>query len=55
MIDIIDAFQGIAEQRALVAGLVNPRNKPLNNTVEVETIITYDWSSTFRHIYYLQW
>lgn len=50
MIDIIEAFQEIAEQRALAAGLINPRNKQLDNTVKVESIITYDRSSTFRRI-----
>lgn len=50
MIDIIEAFQEIAEQRALAAGLVNPRNKQLGNTVKVKPIIAYDRSSTFRRI-----
>lgn len=50
MIDIIEAFQDIAEQRALAAGLVNPRNKPLGDDVKLEPIITYDRSSTFRRI-----
>jgi glycosyltransferase involved in cell wall biosynthesis len=50
MIDIIESFQDIAEQRALAAGLVNPRNKSLGDDVKVEPIITYDRSSTFRRI-----
>lgn len=51
MIDIIRAFEGKFEQRALAAGFINPRNNPLPDSVKVERIITYDRSSTLRRLW----
>ena len=51
MIDIIRAFEGKFEQRALAAGFINPRNNPLPDTVKIERIITYDRSSTLRRLW----
>lgn len=51
MIDIIHAFQQEFDEQVLIAGLVNPRNHPLDKQVRVESVITYDRSSTLRRLW----
>ena len=51
MIDIIDAFKDEYEERILLTGFLNPRNKILDATVKVEKLIPYDRSSTFKRMF----
>ena len=51
MIDIIDAFKDEYEERILMTGFLNPRNKILDATVKVEKLIPYDRSSTFKRMF----
>lgn len=55
MIDIVNTFKTQYDQRILLAGLVNPRNKPLDQGVKVEQIVSYDRSSTIRRLYTWSW
>lgn len=55
MIDIIDAFKDSYEERILITGFLNPRNKTLDATVKVEKLISYDRSSTIKRIFTWVW
>ena len=50
MIDIIDAFKDEYDERILITGFLNPRNRKLDVSVKVENIIKYDRSSSFKRI-----
>ena len=51
MIDIIGAFKDEYDERILMTGFLNPRNKTLDATVKVEKLISYDRSSTIKRIF----
>ena len=55
MIDIIDAFKNDFEERVLLTGFLNPRNKKLDGTVKVEKLIAYDRSSSVKRIFTWFW
>ena len=55
MIDIIDTFKDSYEERILMTGFLNPRNKTLDATVKVEKLIPYDRSSTIKRIFTWVW
>lgn len=55
MIDIIDTFKDSYEERILMTGFLNPRNKTLDATVKVEKLISYDRSSTIKRIFTWVW
>ncbi|MDG1279214.1 MAG: glycosyltransferase family 4 protein [Algoriphagus sp.] len=55
MIDIIDAFKDNYDERILLTGFLNPRNKKLDDTVKVEKLITYDRSSSVKRIFTWFW
>lgn len=50
MIDIVHAFTDKFDETVLIAGLVNPRNNPINENVRVEKIVTYNRSTLFRRL-----
>ncbi len=51
MIDIIDAFKNDFEERVLLTGFLNSRNKKLDGTVKVEKLIAYNRSSSVKRIF----
>jgi glycosyltransferase involved in cell wall biosynthesis len=51
MIDIIDAFKDEYEERILLTGFLNPRNKKLDDSVKVEKLIAYDRTSSIKRIF----
>lgn len=55
MIDIIDAFKDNYDERILLTGFLNPRNKKLDNTVKVEKLIPYERSSSVKRIFTWFW
>ena len=55
MIDIIGAFKDEYDERILMTGFLNPRNKTLDATVKVEKLISYDRSSTIKRIFTWVW
>jgi hypothetical protein len=55
MIDIIDAFKDQYEERILLTGFLNPRNKKLDDTVKIEKLIGYDRASSIKRIFTWFW
>lgn len=55
MIDIVNVFRDRFSHRVLIAGLINPRNQPLDEDVKIEKIIKYDRRSTFRRLLTWSW
>lgn len=50
MIDIIDAFKDTYENRILMTGFLNPRNKNLDANVKVEWLPEYNRTSSLKRI-----
>lgn len=53
MIDIVDAFKDIYDDRILMTGFLNPRNKNLDKNVKIIKIASYNRSSAFKRL--LSW
>jgi hypothetical protein len=50
MVDILEAFDEIYEERILITGYLNPRGKKLDQKVIVEKMIPYNRSSSFKRL-----
>ncbi|UAM96591.1 glycosyltransferase family 4 protein [Polaribacter litorisediminis] len=50
MIDILEAFDDIYEERILITGYLNPREKNLGQKVILKKMIPYDRSSSFKRL-----
>jgi glycosyltransferase involved in cell wall biosynthesis len=50
MLDIIDAFGTNYEERILMAGFINPRNKAVDTTIKVIKLATYNRSSSVKRL-----
>ncbi|MEQ9376675.1 MAG: glycosyltransferase family 4 protein [Imperialibacter sp.] len=55
MIDIVNAFDGIYDERTIISGIVVERNTALQKEVKQERIIPYDRSTKFRRIFTWVW
>ncbi|TKG95411.1 glycosyltransferase WbuB [Puteibacter caeruleilacunae] len=53
MVDIINAFANKYHKRTLITGMLNPRNKPLDEDVSVQKIVAYNRTSNVRRL--LSW
>jgi glycosyltransferase involved in cell wall biosynthesis len=53
MLDIIDAFEAGYDERILMAGFVNPRNKKTDRTVKIIKLATYNRGSSVKRL--LSW
>lgn len=51
MVDIVNAFSGIYEQRVLFSGAIKTRNIPLDEAVKLKTIISYNRSSSTKRLF----
>jgi glycosyltransferase involved in cell wall biosynthesis len=50
MIDIVNEFKDVYDERILMAGLINPRNNPVDDTVRTEKIAAFNRSSFVKRI-----
>ena len=50
MIDIVNEFRDVYEERILMAGFLNPRNNPIDDNVKIEKITTFNRSSFMKRI-----
>jgi len=55
MIDIVNAFEDIFDERVLMAGLLNKRNKPLHDDVKVAKLVPYKRNSTINRFFTWPW
>ncbi|MDB5275530.1 MAG: hypothetical protein JWR61_485 [Ferruginibacter sp.] len=53
MLDIIDAFGSTYEERILMAGFINPRNKKVDTSVKIIKLAKYNRSSSLKRL--LSW
>lgn len=50
MIDIVNAFDNSYDQRILMTGFLNPRNRKLDDDVKIEKLIAYNRTSSIKRI-----
>jgi len=55
MIDIVNAFEGVYDERTIISGIMVERNIALQKEVKQERIIPYDRSTKFRRIFTWVW
>ncbi|MCW4469578.1 glycosyltransferase family 4 protein [Flavobacterium sp. MFBS3-15] len=55
MIDIIESFEGTFDERILMAGYINPRNKSLDESIKVVKLCEYNRSSSIKRIFTWGW
>jgi len=55
MIDIVNAFEDIFDERVLMAGSLNMRNKPLHDEVKLEKLVPYKRNSSLNRLFTLPW
>jgi glycosyltransferase involved in cell wall biosynthesis len=55
MIDIVNAFEDIFEKRVLMAGLLNKRNKPLQDQVKIAKLVPYKRNSSVNRLFTWPW
>lgn len=50
MIDIVNAFNNVYEERVLITGFLNPRNTQVDSNVKIENIVPYERTSFVKRI-----
>jgi glycosyltransferase involved in cell wall biosynthesis len=55
MIDIVNAFEGIFDERVLMAGTLNKRNKSLQSEVKLAKLVPYKRNSSLSRLFSLPW
>lgn len=55
MIDIIESFEGTFDERILMAGFINPRNKSLDESIKIKKLCEYNRSSSVKRIFTWTW
>lgn len=55
MIDIVNAFEDIFDERVLMAGLLNKRNKALHDQVKVAKLVPYKRNSSINRLFTWPW
>jgi len=53
MLDIMDAFGPMYDERALMAGFINPRNKKVDESIKIIKLAAYNRSSSIKRL--LSW
>jgi glycosyltransferase involved in cell wall biosynthesis len=55
MIDIVNAFEDIFDERVLMAGMLNKRNNPLHDQVKIAKLIPYKRNSSINRLFTWPW
>ncbi len=55
MIDIVNAFEDIFEERVLMAGMLNKRNRSLHDGVKVAKLVPYKRNSSINRLFTWPW